>query len=191
MKTLSMIRHSITKANERRLYYGSTDLPLSESGRDLCRTMHRSFELADDMIFATSGMLRTEETLQLIFGDVPHEILPELREMDFGEFEMHAYDELKDNPSYQAWLSDASGTFRIHGGESNMQVAERVTRCIDTHINRRHGSLIIVRHSGIIAHVMVHCFPNSGKSYYDWIPAACRGYAIEFEDGRPSSYRSI
>ena len=37
MNTLYMIRHSLTEGNERRLYYGATDLPLSENGRTLCR----------------------------------------------------------------------------------------------------------------------------------------------------------
>ena len=35
MRTLYLLRHSLTEANERRLYCGWTDLPLSPAGRAL------------------------------------------------------------------------------------------------------------------------------------------------------------
>ena len=34
---LILLRHGLTEANERHLYFGSTDLPLSERGREALR----------------------------------------------------------------------------------------------------------------------------------------------------------
>lgn len=191
MKTLYLIRHSLTEGNVRRLYYGATDLPLVESGRALCRSLRGSFDLPEGVSFATSGMLRAEETLKLLFGDIPHEVLQDMREMEMGEFEMKSYDQLKDLPSYQAWLGSAEGNFQIPGGESNAQVSERVGRCIRQWAEERQDSLFVVCHGGVIGCAMCVCFPDSGKAFYDWIPEACRGYAIEFDGADPVSYRPI
>ena len=87
MKRLILIRHSLTTGNERRWYYGSADLPLSDAGRALCKDKRGQLPVSQSAQFATTGMLRTEQTLQLLFGDVPHAVFPSLREMALGRFE--------------------------------------------------------------------------------------------------------
>lgn len=191
MNALYMIRHSLTEGNERRLYYGATDLPLSENGRALCRSLQGSIQLPEGVQFGTSGMLRAEETLRLLIGDVPHEILPDLREMEMGTFEMHSYDELKDNPDYQAWLSDESGAFVIPGGESNQAVRERAVNCVRRLAISEQNAMLAVCHGGIIAAVMHKFFRDPSRSFYDWIPRACHGYAIFFQKGQPSEWKEI
>jgi broad specificity phosphatase PhoE len=42
-------------------------------------------------------MLRTEQTFFLIYGCKEHQVLPELREYHFGEFEMKTHDQLSEN----------------------------------------------------------------------------------------------
>lgn len=179
MSALYLIRHSLTEGNERRLYYGATDLPLTEAGRALCRSLRGSYDLPDGVAFATSGMRRAEETLELLFGDVPHERFPDLREAEMGIFEMKSYDELKDTPAYQQWLSDASGHFEIPGGESNQQVLTRVMRAIRALAPK--GNRLIVCHGGVIACALNALFPEGKPSFWDWVPGACHGYAVEFE----------
>ena len=65
-----LIRHGKTEANEKWLYCGSTDLPLSEKGREELRRIHYDIR---NVRFLTSGMKRTNETLRILFGDVPFE----------------------------------------------------------------------------------------------------------------------
>lgn len=191
MSALYLIRHSLTEGNERRLYYGATDLPLTEAGRALCRSLRGSYDLPAGIPFATSGMLRAEQTLELLFGDVPHERFPDLREAEMGVFEMKGYDELKDTPAYQQWLADASGEFVIPGGESNRQVLERVLRCVRALAPQ--GDRLIVCHGGVIACAMNALFPAGKPSFWDWVPSACHGYAVEFRPGTdaPASFRAI
>ena len=66
MKRLILIRHSLTTGNERRWYYGSADLPLSDAGRALCMAKRGQLPVSQSAQFATTGMLRTEQTLQLL-----------------------------------------------------------------------------------------------------------------------------
>lgn len=191
MKAIHMIRHSLTEGNERRLYYGSTDLPLTEAGRALCASLRGTYALPDDVCYATSGMLRAEETFRLLFGDLPHQILPALRENAMGIFEMHSYDELKDTPEYQAWLSDSTGAFVIPGGESAQMVRDRVTGCINTLAQTPGNEMMIVCHGGVIASAMHTFFRDPARSFFDWIPNACRGYTLFFEDGKPDSWKPL
>lgn len=192
MKTLYLIRHSLTTGNERRWYYGAADLPLSESGRALCQAMKGAYSLDVDVAFATSGMLRAEETLKLLFGDVPREQFPDLREMNMGKFEMHTYDELKDDPDFQRWCEDDA--FVIPGGESNQGYAHRVERGIRQILSEHEvdeKSLLLVCHGGTIRRAMTFLFAESGKSFWDWQADSCHGYAVHFEESRASSYEVI
>lgn len=76
-----LIRHGKTEANEKWRYCGSTDLPLSEQGREELSRIHYDIKNAR---FVSSGMKRTNETLKLLFGDVPYTEDPRFREVDFG-----------------------------------------------------------------------------------------------------------
>ena len=103
MGALYLIRHGRTEANEKWLYCGSTDLFLSESGAEELKKI--KYNVPKNAIFLTSGMNRTEQTLKILFGDVPHKIDRRFREVDFGVFEMKSYESLKEQMDYQAWIS--------------------------------------------------------------------------------------
>ena len=65
-----LIRHGITRGNQERLYYGSTDLELAPEGIRELKQLR--YDVPEDCRFFTSGMRRTEQTLSLLFGEVPH-----------------------------------------------------------------------------------------------------------------------
>ena len=68
MKELYLIRHGKTEANEKHQYCGASDLPLSEAGAAELAAIR--YDIPAYHIL-TSGMMRTEQTLQLLFGDLP------------------------------------------------------------------------------------------------------------------------
>ena len=84
--TVFLIRHGQTIANEQHLYCGSTDLPLSKAGREALAS-RPSIDVGAAR-FITSGMRRCNETLALLFGGVPYEVMRDFREIDFGAFEL-------------------------------------------------------------------------------------------------------
>ena len=104
--SIYLIRHGKTVANEQHLYCGSTDLPLSDGGREELHSMH--YDITPER-FVTSGMKRTDETLRILFGNVPFSVDSRFREVDFGAFEMKSYEMLKEKASYQAWLTGRTG----------------------------------------------------------------------------------
>ena len=174
-----LIRHGKTEANERHLYCGSTDLPLSPLGRAELRDIHYGIE---NPRFLTSGMKRTEETLALLFGAVPHDQDPAFREVDFGVFEMRSYEELKDTPAYRAWLTGDNEANIPPQGESGAQMTRRV---LDAFAQLKDGTVLIT-HGGVIAAIMGHLFPQEQKTRYGWQPSPGSGYEI---DG--NTYRAL
>lgn len=180
MSRLYLIRHGKTEANLLHRYCGSTDLPLSEAGREELKGLH--YEISN-VRFLTSGMLRTEQTLAALFGDVPHEKRPAFREVDFGVFEMHTYEELKNDPAYLDWITGDNMANVPPKGESGNQMLARVLAALQ---ELRQEDTVLVTHGGVIAAIMEHLFPEENKSRYQWQPDPGHGYLIE-----RNSYRAI
>ena len=166
-----LIRHGKTEANEKHLYCGSTDLSLSVAGREELQNIHYDI---NNVRFITSGMKRTNETLQTLFGDVPYEVDERFREVDFGIFEMQSYDQLKDIPEYQAWLAGDNEANIPPQGESGEQMKARVLKAF----SEIKEDTCIITHGGVIASIMEHLFPNEGKNRYQWQPKPGHGYVI-------------
>ena len=183
-----LLRHGYTAANLARRYCGSTDLPLEpealaaflEEKPDLAYPDPAGFDIV------TSGMRRTEETLAAIYGPRPHRADPAFREIDFGRFENHSYEELKDDPAYQAWITGDNEANVCPGGESGVQMTARVLAAWA----RLTEDTLLVTHGGVIAAIMAHLFPEAGKHRWQWQPQPFRGYALTFGDAGPQ-YREI
>jgi len=177
--TIYLIRHGKTEANEKRLYCGSTDLPLSNTGKEELRSVHYDIK---NVRFISSGMKRTNETLHILFGDVPYEVDPRFREVDFGIFEMRNYEELKDTLDYQAWLTGDNASNVPPHGESGLQMKKRVLAAL----SEIREDACIITHGGVIAAIMEQLFPDENKNRYEWQPQPGHGYAIT-----DNSYRRI
>ena len=170
---LTLLRHAQTEGSLRNLYYGAADIPaLPESLAELHR---RAGDYPTAQRYYTSGMLRTEQTLAAIYGNVPHTRLPGLREMDFGDFEMKSYEELKDTPAYQQWLSGDNEANPAPGGESGVQMKERAWEAF----SELREDTVVVTHGGVIAAIMERLFPQEGKNRYQWQPAPGGGYVLD------------
>lgn len=177
---LYLIRHGQTEANLRHLYCGSTDLPLSDAGREaLLSIRYPKPEKAD---YITSGMRRCNETMDLLFHPESVVVCPDLREIDFGIFEMRGYDELKDDPAYQTWISGDNMTNTPPGGESGLDMTCRVMAAF-REILLRGKNAVIVTHGGVIAAIMAECFSGENRNRYQWQPAPGCGYLLTCVSG--------
>lgn len=190
MDRLILIRHGKTEANSRFLYCGSTDISLSKDGIDELNRIRENYIYPDisGMSCYTSGMIRAEQTLNLLFGPVVHLQVPEFKEMNFGDFEMKSYDDLKDTEKFKNWfLGDKS--VQTPNGESSEQFEERVIKGLERVIDEK--EVLIVCHGGTISRLMRFFFPNDNKDRYAWQPTSGAGYEITFLNAIPITYRAI
>ena len=178
---LVLLRHGLTGANEKHLYCGATDIGLSAAGKETLQLRKKETAYPDvsGMHIITSGMRRCEETLSLLFGDVPHEADPAFREMDFGVFEMRSYDEMKGDPVYIAWITGDNEKNVAPGGESGEIMAVRVLEGLGRLLTDGRDTMLVT-HGGVIAVIMAQLFPSEGKNRYEWQPSPGGGYVVDF-----------
>jgi len=171
-----LIRHGKTQGNLERRYIGCrTDEDLCVEGIAQMQAQHYPDA---DMVFA-SPMKRCIQTAGIIYSGKPIRIVDNFRECDFGEFEGRNYDELKDNPAYQAWLA-SGGELSFPGGESRKGFSERCVKAFQsTAAALSGGSYAFIIHGGTIMAIMEH-FTN-GK-YYDFQVQNGKGFILN-EDG--------
>ncbi len=189
---LYLLRHGITEANERKLYCGWSDIPLSDKGKAQLQLLKEelSYPSLKGLKVYTSGMRRTEETLELIYGNVAHYILEDFKEMNFGAFEMKSYEELKDTPDYQNWLQGSNEDNLCPNGESGQAMRNRAARGLGKLIDQGEDALVVC-HGGIIASIMMELFPELKKNLYQWQPNNGRGYGVTLNNGIPEGFVPI
>jgi probable phosphoglycerate mutase len=120
-----LARHGDTAWTHSGQHTGRTDLPLTEDGE---RNARRLGERLKGMMFAkvlTSPLQRAARTCELAgFGAVA-EVVPDLMEWDYGQFEgLRSAEILRDRPDWQLFRDGCPG------GESPTQVGERADRVI-------------------------------------------------------------
>lgn len=158
-----LFRHGKTEANEKHLYCGKSDLPLSQKGEAELRAKVRAEsslnappasrgisiypDISHCKIF-TSGLKRTSQSLGILYPEIilqqawepATSIEPSFREIDFGDFEMKSYEELKDNPEYQKWLKGEAERFEREKRENG-----REERGIEQNFTRNQVDRILLR----------------------------------------------
>jgi alpha-ribazole phosphatase len=193
---ICLIRHGITEGNKHKLYYGHADIPLVEEGIAKLREFTRRgiYPDSSNADFYTTGLQRTEQTMEIIYGKREHEILPQLKELNFGDFEMKSHGELKELDYYKSWRADKLGTMPAPNGESLQGFYKRIVRGFDdlkkrhmlNVLSMRHRSeealSVVVCHGGTISAIMESIYPKIMSHFYGWIPDPGLGYVLYMED---------
>ena len=160
------IRHGKTAGNLKGAYVGRTDEPLCQQGKDaLTQCTYPPVEA----VFS-SPMLRCQQTAAIAYPDQQVELIPELRECDFGRFEGKTWQELSDEADYQAWI-DSGGLGAFPEGESHEAFIERCCEgfhrvyraCVAQHIQ----TAALVVHGGTVMALM-DAWSDPHKGYFDW-----------------------
>jgi len=177
---IHLIRHGKTEANEKRLYCGVTDIPLSPAGiTELLELKELNIFPEHADAFFTSNLSRTVQTLELLYDSALYTAICQLAEFNFGNFEMKSYDQLKHRDDYQAWIMDETGLAHCPNGENKQQFTERVVRGYHllARVAKRENNIVAVTHGGVITCIMGHLFPGI-RNFYEWQPAPGRGYSL-------------
>ena len=179
---LYLIRHGQTMANITHTYCGRKDLPITPEGEKQLEEKRLAGGYPDlkNVDLYTTGLLRTEQSFRILFGDLKHRRKTTFQEMDFGRFEGRSYYELKDEPAYQAWISGDQMKEACPGGESGDQMMARINRGLARLLKKGRDALVVC-HGGTIAMLFRDCFPDTGLNWYEIQPDNGEGYMIEFE----------
>lgn len=157
---ISLIRHGQTAANEKGIYIGRTDYPLSEKGRSELAAKLDEFEYPKVQRVYSSPLRRCMETAEILFPYRELLTVPDLQEMDFGDFEGKDVSALIDREDYKQWLKGGLKA-RPPKGESMEEVCVRTYKALHEIIMDMMNEGIthsgVVTHAGIITN-MLSCF---------------------------------
>lgn len=189
---LTLIRHGKTKGNEEHRYIGKqTDEPLSEVGRqEIVEAVQKGRypALKKDDLLVAGPMQRTRQTAGIIYPGVPYRTMDAFREIDFGAFEGHTWQELSGDARYQAWI-DSNGALPFPEGEDRDSYTRRIMEAFDTLVNEvtnatvekteeSCGQIVLVTHGGVIMAIL--CEIGSGR-YYDYMCENGSGFSCELK----------
>jgi alpha-ribazole phosphatase len=167
-KTLILVRHGDVEGSRPGMLLGRTELSLSEAGRDqAAATGSLLVGLAVDR-FLCSPLARARETADILADQlfiatpaVKLEVDPNLREMDFGEWEGLTYAEAENqDPARAHEWSEFAADFAFPGGESLEAFAARVVRAAKAlagleqwtggGVGKDASTVLAVTHGGVI-----------------------------------------
>jgi alpha-ribazole phosphatase len=168
----------MTNANEKRLYCGFADQPLSHKGMEQLRQLKTEISFPKAERYVTSGLKRAVETLRILYDKTPDAVIEELNEYNFGDFEMKNHDELKENPDYLRWIEGGEDV-SCPNGESRKKFRERIGHGFRLVREMNVDRILVVCHGGVIASLMNTLFANRKNCYDEWLPQNGRGYSIE------------
>ncbi|MBP3242623.1 MAG: histidine phosphatase family protein [Ruminococcus sp.] len=155
---ICLIRHGLTEANEKGIYIGSTDLPLSEKGANELLLKKDSMEYPYVDRVYTSPLRRCTGTADILYPYSDTVVVDELRELNMGIFENKSYAELMQREDYKAWLKGGKDS-RPPEGESLQEMTARTFKAMHSIINdMMHcelGRCAIITHAGIISNLLV------------------------------------
>ncbi|HYX84749.1 MAG TPA: histidine phosphatase family protein [Gaiellales bacterium] len=167
---LVLIRHAQPTEEAHGRCYGSLDIGLSSRGRRRAQRLARTLDripLAAVYISPSSRALETATPLAAARGLTP--IIDEaLREIDFGAFEGHSYDEIQlaAPDLYRAWMETPTRV-RFPGGESYPLLRRRALAAMHA-IRRRHAgeTAVIVSHGGILRAMLADCLAMPDEAIF-------------------------
>ena len=151
LNRIVLVRHGETVGESSVRYYGSTDVALSDLGREQARQARLALPGDDFPLFVTSPLARAWESARIVFPHAPARLLDELREIDFGDWEGLSADEIRarDPVRYEDWQQKRPG-FEFPGGERRADFQARVDRAVDAMLASGVSSALAVVHKGVI-----------------------------------------
>ncbi len=85
--------------------------------------------------------------------------------MNFGDFELKSYEELKNDKDYQFFISDIYNN-KCKNGESFIDYRTRVVSAFNTILDNSNKNIVIVTHGGTIFYILNNLFKED-KNIYD------------------------
>lgn len=173
---IALFRHGLTVENKRKAYLGWTDSSLCPDSPIM------STSNMYDLYFS-SDLPRCITTANKLFPNKDLTLLTHLREMNFGKWEGKTYEDLKEVPLYQRWLSDPI-VYCPPEGESfvdfikRLEIGwEKITKKIISQNVRR---CAIITHGGVIRYLLSEYAPIK-SDFWSWQVLHHQGFELVFE----------
>lgn len=170
-----------------KLYYGSTDYPLSEEGVMMAKRLAEVLRGVEANMVFSSDLRRARETAEIALAGRTCEIRPVrgLREIHLGDWEGRSFDEVRStwNEIYEkrGVSFDSVGP---PGGESFKDLQKRTVPVFDEILRDNPcGNIMLFAHGGVIWTLMCNYFGFKLNDIFFYPMDFCGIHLIERSDG--------
>lgn len=156
-----LVRHGESEGNEKGLFRGRMDFPLTERGREQAAQVARALKGKGICAVYTSPLIRARETADMIASacDVSIEVRQGFTNMALGSWEGHPKTEIaQENPEeWGLWLSNPE-RLRLPDAETFPQVQSRAFSNLQHLISQHTGkTFAVVSHRTILKPLVAAC----------------------------------
>lgn len=174
-----LLRHGMTEGNKEGRYVGRIDLPLTVEGERELKEMREKYAYPWGEAFFSSPKMRCLRSLELLYPGEEPQIVDDLAECDFGDYEGKTFAELKDDREYQKWASGNEDC--PPNGESSKAFALRCCaafeKIVDELMHSGNSTAVIMAHGGTIMSILgAYGFPR--RPMYEWMTGNGMGYEV-------------
>ena len=173
---LYVARHGQTQWNVENKVCGSTNIPLTEQGKEQAKALAERIKNLDIDVIIASPMLRAMQTAGAvsIATGIPVIMDERLREHDYGEFE--GFDRSRD----EYWAQKYQFAAKFPKGESVLQLAQRVYNLIDD-VKKAypHQNVLLVCHGGVSRMIKTYFDDMNNDEFFHYSPE--NAFLAEYE----------
>lgn len=181
--TIHLIRHGLCEGNLEGRYVGRTQSPLAQEG------LKALLELKSGAVYPTaakyyaSPCIRCVDSLKVLYPTADPEVILELAECDFGDWENKKADELMQDPKFLRWMENGQST-PPPNGESSMVFMQRVCAGFEMLVQNMMSlgdeSAVLVTHGGVIMTILAaYGLPRAKMT--DWMCENGHGYSLRID----------
>lgn len=143
MSTLTLVRHGETEWSRSGQHTGTTDIPLTDRGRELAVSLESALKGRTFALVLTSPLSRARDTAA-IAGFADAVVDENLREWDYGGYEGLTTPQIRETrPGWFLWDDG------VPGGETMQDVAMRVDRVI-ARVRAVEGDSLVFAHGHLL-----------------------------------------
>lgn len=178
--TIYFLRHGITEASNTGQYIGSTDLPLTEKGKQSLLHFRKTYNYPKANLYYTSPLIRCVETMKILYPQSNPTVINGLAECDFGMWEGRTAKELSHIPMFQDFISGKNNVSPPKGESSHdfvMRIASTFETIVNMMLKSGQESSVIVTHAGVIGTLLsLYGLPRAMS--HEWLCEPGHGFAV-------------
>jgi ribonuclease H / adenosylcobalamin/alpha-ribazole phosphatase len=150
-----LIRHGETNGASSIRYFGSTDVDLSDEGREQMAKIGAQLAARRVDLWVASNLRRSWQAAGIIARGAPVRIEADFREIHFGQWEGLTREEIqaRDPVAFQDWQAGREG-FEYPGGESRASFRARIGRGVERLLASPTPNVAAVLHKGVIREIV-------------------------------------
>lgn len=178
--TIHLIRNMPCQGNLEGRYIGRTESPLPTSSIQRLLELKREFRYPRAGAFYASPSTRCVDTLRLLYPEADPEVILEMAECDFGDWENKTAAELQGDPRFLEWMNQGGQTAPPNG-ESGLVFLQRACRGFETLVQnlmvRGETEAALCTHAGVITGLLsAYGLPRAQP--YQWMCEPGCGYTV-------------